>query len=125
MKTLTVTLTLALTAATTSALALDPELEAVNKTAFETVDFYAADTDRDHPIDFAAFTARLRINAAMNEALAAPEALTLINVIDVPTGKLDETVAMAREAGLPPVEGLAFNAALYRIIRTDGDRHDR
>jgi|GEM_PF-406363 len=261
MKTLTFALALALAAATTSALALDPELETVNRTAFETVDangdgrvsrreidhyrelvmlsqdanddgvvtfeeysawdmgwrqlgeargkldrlkaartevfdfwdkdddgrlsaaeqlmsqtvdFYAADTDRDHAIDFTAFTTRLRIIAAMNEALSESEAVTLINVFEVPAGKLDETVAMwerardflqtrpgyistalhrsilpdarfqlvnialwqdaesfanataamGREAGLPPVEGLAFNAALYRIIRTDGDCHE-
>lgn len=185
MKTMTITLILALTAATTAALALDPELETVNRTAFETVDangdgrvsrreidhyrelvmlsqdadddgmvtfeeysawdmgwrhvaeargktdrlkaartevfefwdknddgrlssdeqlmsqtldFYAADADRDLAIDFAAFTTRLRIIAAMNEALAALEAVTLISVFEVPAGKLDETVAMWERA---------------------------
>lgn len=262
MKTLIMALSLALTVSTTSALALDPELEAINKTAFETVDangdgrvsrreidhyrglvmlsqdadddgvvtfdeynawdmgwrqaaeargkseplksaraevfdfwdknddgslsaaeqqmsqtldFYAADVDRDHVIDFAAFSTRLRIIAAMNNALTEQDPVTLINVFEVPPEKLDEamamweaardflntqpgyistalhrsimpdarfqliniarwrnadayrsaTAAMRRDAGLKPVEGLQFDAALYQIVQTDGGRHAR
>lgn len=33
--------------------------------------------------------------------------------------------AMDRKAGLPLVDGLASNAAHYRINQTDGDRHER
>lgn len=86
----------------------------------QTVDFYAADVDRDHIIDFDAFTTRLRIISAMNDAVTGTTPVTLINVFEVPPEKLDETIAMWEEARdfLQTQPGY-ISTALHRSIMPD------
>lgn len=61
-------------------------------------DFYSASDASNVPMDLGKFSTRLRIMAAMNEAVAGgSEVVTLINVFNVPAGKEAESLKFWEE----------------------------
>ena len=61
------------------------------------------------------------LSTALHQSLLPDARFRLINVAEWrdPDSYAAATAAMRREAGLEQVEGLDFNAALYRVVRTD------
>lgn len=99
----------------------DGNLSPSEQTLSQARDFYTASEGSNEPMDLETFSGRLRIMAAMNEAvMGGDEAVTLINVFTVPADKVDESVRfwdaaarfMRRQPGY-------ISTALHRSISPD------
>ena len=76
----------------------DEALDQNEQTLSQTSDFYSAAGQSDRPLTFEQFTTNLRIIAAMNDAVANENHVTLINVFEVPEGALEQTIEMWRKS---------------------------
>ncbi len=84
-------------------------------------DFYSANDNSNDPMDLSKFSTRLRIMAAMNEAVTGEsEPVTLINVFDVPAGKEEESIRFWEE-GAEFLSGQPgyISTALHQTILPD------
>lgn len=112
----------------------DGRLSPDEQTLSQTRDFYVASENTNESLNFKQFSTRLRIIAAMNDALTRDEHVTLINAFTVPAGKEAETVKFwddaaefmrnqpgyistaLHQAVLPNAEFALINVAKWRSI---------